>query len=31
MAGRHRVYEVLWKDIPVPDEGTETQPTLNTE
>lgn len=26
IAGRHRVYEVLWREIPIPDEGTATQP-----
>lgn len=26
MAGRHRVYEVLWREIPVPDEEPGTQP-----
>jgi hypothetical protein len=31
MAGRHRVYEILWKDIPLPEGETEAHPTLNTE
>ena len=28
IAGRHRVYEILWREIPVPEEEPETQPII---